>query len=368
MGLWDSVNSIGFLYDRMFPYVSQTNLVKHIRHAISIDERRGKFKQYPFFSLSLHLGRCCPDDSLLGSLYKHSKSDESISSSSDKSRENIPSSTNHCRSDSLCANSSTEKIGFISPLWSPAEATLVQENETWVSLVLKTPVLGQTTVQHAYGYFSMPPVRLCDDVQELWFAGDHSDVGGGWPADDSGQQLSSISLRWLVSEAYKAGCLFSDGALSGFCADNPLELSLRAPTHDKLCVRWQCGEENDPENFVLQSQPNQRERKDGSQLQTVFWWLLELLPVFGYRLDRVTNRWMWSTTPNFGGSRVIPANVRFHWSAAWRLKNVSGYHPPNVTARHSIHEIDVSRPLDELDELKAILEANPYLWKPWHRL
>ena len=45
MGLWDSVNSVGFLIDRLFPYTTHNSIVKHIRHAISLDERRAKFKQ-----------------------------------------------------------------------------------------------------------------------------------------------------------------------------------------------------------------------------------------------------------------------------------------------------------------------------------
>ena len=48
MGLWDSVNSVGILWDRMFPYTIKTANVDHIRHAISIDEKRSKYKQQLF--------------------------------------------------------------------------------------------------------------------------------------------------------------------------------------------------------------------------------------------------------------------------------------------------------------------------------
>jgi uncharacterized protein (DUF2235 family) len=37
------------------------------------------------------------------------------------------------------------------------------------------------------------------DVQEVWFAGDHSDVGGGYEDAESG--LAKISLQWMIGEA-----------------------------------------------------------------------------------------------------------------------------------------------------------------------
>jgi uncharacterized protein (DUF2235 family) len=46
------------------------------------------------------------------------------------------------------------------------------------------------------------------DVKEVWFAGDHSDVGGGHREEESG--LSWRSLRWMVGEACLAGLKFCD--------------------------------------------------------------------------------------------------------------------------------------------------------------
>lgn len=47
-GLFDSVNSVGLFRERLFPCTQRSNIVEHVRHAISIDERRGKFKQLCF--------------------------------------------------------------------------------------------------------------------------------------------------------------------------------------------------------------------------------------------------------------------------------------------------------------------------------
>lgn len=47
-GLFDSVNSVGLCRDRLFPCTQRSNIIKHVRHAVSLDERRGNFKQFCF--------------------------------------------------------------------------------------------------------------------------------------------------------------------------------------------------------------------------------------------------------------------------------------------------------------------------------
>jgi uncharacterized protein (DUF2235 family) len=49
-------------------------------------------------------------------------------------------------------------------------------------------------------------------VKEVWFAGVHSDVGGGYPEAESG--LSWHSFRWMVGEARLAGLRFEDKQLA----------------------------------------------------------------------------------------------------------------------------------------------------------
>jgi len=41
------------------------------------------------------------------------------------------------------------------------------------------------------------------DLQQMWFAGAHADVGGGYPAGEDAQ--SDAALRWMASEAMRAG-------------------------------------------------------------------------------------------------------------------------------------------------------------------
>ena len=44
---------------------------------------------------------------------------------------------------------------------------------------------------------------MTTDVKQVWFAGVHSDIGGGYAEPESG--LARIALAWMVREAKKAG-------------------------------------------------------------------------------------------------------------------------------------------------------------------
>ena len=43
------------------------------------------------------------------------------------------------------------------------------------------------------------------DLEQVWFAGSHSDIGGGYPADGQGLMASDIALDWMVQQARRAG-------------------------------------------------------------------------------------------------------------------------------------------------------------------
>ena len=70
-------------------------------------------------------------------------------------------------------------------------------------------------------------------VEQVWFCGAHSDVGGGYErerrADGSlAAQLADLSLDWMLGKAAAAGLLFDDDVLTA----NPLALDPLAPIHD----------------------------------------------------------------------------------------------------------------------------------------
>src|SRR5215208_31843 len=50
------------------------------------------------------------------------------------------------------------------------------------------------------------------DIKQVWFAGDHSDVGGGYPEVESG--LAKFPLSWLILEAKAQGLRINPGMLN----------------------------------------------------------------------------------------------------------------------------------------------------------
>jgi uncharacterized protein (DUF2235 family) len=58
------------------------------------------------------------------------------------------------------------------------------------------------------------------DLKEVWFAGAHSDVGGGYPDDEAG--LSLIALAWMLREAQAAGIAIDDDAVEPFLGAAPV--------------------------------------------------------------------------------------------------------------------------------------------------
>ena len=91
-----------------------------------------------------------------------------------------------------------------------------------------------------------PPIRW-QDVEEVWFAGCHSDVGGGYPPDKSSP--ADVSLRWMLEAARAHGLQISGNAnVSGLATTvDPShlhdEMNRRGTVSDWICrTWWRCAE------------------------------------------------------------------------------------------------------------------------------
>ncbi len=126
MGVWDTVSSLGVLSGKTFPDLVLNPGVRHAFHALSIDERRGKFPPQP---------------------------------------------------------------------WDEAHRAEHQE------------------------------------ILQVWFAGDHSDVGGGHTRD---RGLSFVTLSWMLEHARRCGLVVREDALAAIREyEEPL-----APAHDLYRGAW----------------------------------------------------------------------------------------------------------------------------------
>ena len=103
------------------------------------------------------------------------------------------------------------------------------------------------TVRHAIAiderrtlFQKMPWGEKPKDVKQVWFAGAHGDVGGGFPEQESG--LAKIALKWMIEEAVKSELCIDEkkykstvlGEVSEqYVAPNPL-----AKLHNSLVGLW----------------------------------------------------------------------------------------------------------------------------------
>lgn len=62
------------------------------------------------------------------------------------------------------------------------------------------------------------------DIEQVWFAGCHSDIGGGYPE----RGLSDIPLAWLLHKANEAGLALDAEALAAY----PMQPDPNAALHD----------------------------------------------------------------------------------------------------------------------------------------
>lgn len=192
LGLWDTVSSVGWIYNPVkLPYTAMNPDISIVRHAVSIDERRCMFRQN---------------------------------------------------------------------LWS-------------------NPSPGQ-------------------DVQQVWFAGVHSDVGGGYPESESG--LAKIALKWMFDEATAAG-------LRVDAAKRDRVLGVTDPAFAK---------------------PDEKGKMHRSLRG--FWWILEFWPkrYWSATADPPHYKWRWP----LGSSRVIAPGSTVHSSVIARMNAQLSppYKPSNV--------------------------------------
>lgn len=68
------------------------------------------------------------------------------------------------------------------------------------------------------------------DIQEVWFPGGHGDIGGGWDISPGETPLSHVPLVWIVHEAQRAGLEFDPEKMEIFdCLDGSVATET-APT------------------------------------------------------------------------------------------------------------------------------------------
>ncbi|KAK2750712.1 hypothetical protein FQN57_002785 [Myotisia sp. PD_48] len=181
--------------------------------------------------------------------------------------------------------------------------------------------------------FTFEDDNAAADIKEVWFAGNHCDVGGGFSYEgDIKRLLSDIPLAWMIEEVISLeDC--PTGQLKFHCDH------LEAIAHSSVAPPVPCtnGQHNGTSTNGVST--NGASASNGASprndcgeykgthhhdylvfgrgtpwYRTMMWWSMELLPFFT-RLELEQNHWKpryWP--PNCGAERDIPTDAHIHIS------------------------------------------------------
>ncbi|KAI0376179.1 hypothetical protein F5Y04DRAFT_292884 [Hypomontagnella monticulosa] len=198
LGLFDTVNSVprfetAWMQRSKLPYTARSS-AKVIRHCVSIDERRAKFRQDLMYQGATR-GRSDHQShrhlhEIVHEKYRARRGAVSGSTSNNKSERgrretlaplNEQAFRPHSRSRSRTTRGSADGASQIGDDKIDIPQDIDEDDES------------DDDEQ---------------DIDEVWFAGGHGDVGGGWEIVPDTKSASHVPLAYMVREAQRAGLTF----------------------------------------------------------------------------------------------------------------------------------------------------------------
>jgi uncharacterized protein (DUF2235 family) len=147
------------------------------------------------------------------------------------------------------------------------------------------------------------------DHLQVWFAGVHSDIGGGYPEAQSA--MSKYPLIWMIDEAIKCGL-----------AVNP------ATVHQ---LAWGVPRKGSPFQYV---EPDFRGKDDLHDSLKGAWWILEFIPKLARYKEWPQRHAHFGFYIPEGEPRLIPDDALIHESVVKRMEAVPSYRPVNFPLRY----------------------------------
>ncbi|QRV86492.1 choline transport protein [Ceratobasidium sp. AG-Ba] len=192
-----------------------------------------------------------------------------------------------------------------------------------------TKLSGGVAFEEAWRKRHPPPdgfKELDTDILEVWFAGCHSDVGGGSLPNKAKYSLSNVSLRWMIRQIILSQCgiQFNQAALKDM--DIPLPTLTFGRTDPNAIYSY------DPDAAVVK-EAREREQFDAlapvhDALKSPLWWPLEFSPLIHSYQDE-KGKWHRSFRWNLfrpRHARKTLGVIKLHKSVEYRQKN-SNYKP-----------------------------------------
>ncbi|KAI5476095.1 hypothetical protein MNV49_000413 [Pseudohyphozyma bogoriensis] len=351
LGVWDTVASVGFFPRSTLPFSSSTNpSVKHFRHALALNEKRARFKANKWVEELNDLTTCAAvmekTKAALagtdGAARAQAISDRmvsvygppTISPFAQKRSEKLIASRNKIRQSGQIAGEYVDH----------AEKTQVEEK-----------TFSARQAQRDF----------ITDVEEVWFAGAHCDVGGGAVPNKTRHHLARIPLRWMIRSLFHcdSGALFVTEELGklGLEPRNLYPVVLPRPVPqvptispnlmDAVASIPAKGKEGDRDiplpGGVLKGIPIEEEHEDWLDAVAPIhdmlekkkgWWSLEILPMKVVSQDK-EGIWRRTTRPNWGRHRTIrDERPSLHYSVLLRSKQI-GYDIQNEVDIDAVWQI-----------------------------
>ncbi|KAI0044657.1 hypothetical protein FA95DRAFT_1583670 [Auriscalpium vulgare] len=298
VGVWDTVASVGVVLTRTLPFVATNTTIRTFRQALALDEHRALFRP------NLYHRPVPTGEPASNSLITHAK--------------NVPFDIKHVAHDiGLALENGRHK------LVDRVEDLLYGEQDDGESL------------PSAEGYTT--------DVEEVWFAGCHCDVGGSAVRDDAPHALANIPLRWMVREVARAQCvLFDDAAFARLNIPTPGSTAVGTPVDDVAAEGSVAGAAAEAH------QEDQRDAQDAVQplhdelKRNPLWWILETLIPTKYDWQKSANEWITQWGFHWFSARWVPDGAKFHESVKLREADKKLHYKPRAQCRAKGSEVYVS--------------------------
>lgn len=260
LGLFDTVNRVprfeaAWMERSKFPYTAKTS-ARVIRHAVSIDERRAKFRQDLIYQSEQARMTENPDK-------EYHPAQAKLHRISEKYR----------RRQSTAPGQKTDNPGRRPTLAVPEDPSpyRARSRSSRTHQSRKTESSARNSTNHdARPEISLAPHPHHDDdgddlpesedendkdIDEVWFSGGHGDIGGGWKTAPGTKPASHVPLAWMVREATRAGLGFDPDKVKELgctdCDDETFSSLAAAPG-----VTWETTELGNPSSNGIHEYDN----------------------------------------------------------------------------------------------------------------
>lgn len=230
LGLFDTVNSVprfetAWMQRSKFPYTARSS-AKVIRHAVSIDERRAKFRQDLMYqAIPTHTEKRRHFGEFLDDLRGDLRDVRDVSLGKDGADKDTTGQEERGRRPSYLRPGENKEKG--APNQEPANYAPYRARSKSGARTASRQRPEFETMSNISGIpvSEVDPEDDGQDIDEVWFAGGHADVGGGWEMLEDSKSASHIPLAWMVREAMNVGLPFDEEKVAemGCCAEEEFD-------------------------------------------------------------------------------------------------------------------------------------------------